>query len=339
MGTNSIGPNIHSITKKMRNISQNPDSFPLAFVNKERICEDNFQKGGPYWHIFTPGESTSLIFRDDDDFRYAMNSFALCLQAYEIKVLAFCLMSNHIHIVAQGKSEQAELFFRQFRSKLFQLFSLDESKSILKEFQPTLLPITDLQALRNTIVYVNRNGYVVNEQDTPFSYRWGSGSIFFCPMFHHDSNRHLGDYSYREKRALFRSTVVRLPDTYILSDGYIHPSCICDSNRGMSFFRDAHHYFNLLSRNNEANMEIARILGEKVFITDQEIYSVVVSICKRDYNTNDPLQLSTEDKLIIAKTLHDHYHSTNKQIMRVLRLQENLVRSMFPTPARSNSNS
>lgn len=55
----------------------------------------------------------------------------------------------------------------------------------------SLKPINDLKALREAIVYVNRNGYVVNPSHTPFSYPWGTGRYYFndvpitkdCQMF------------------------------------------------------------------------------------------------------------------------------------------------------------
>lgn len=49
----------------------------------------------------------------------------------------------------------------------------------MKSFRMSLKSVCDLRTLRNTIVYVNRNGYVVNPAYTPFSYPWGTGRYYF----------------------------------------------------------------------------------------------------------------------------------------------------------------
>ena len=47
-----------------------------------------------------------LWFREDEDFRVAMNFVAIQAAASpEVLVLAFILMSNHVHFVLKGKEE------------------------------------------------------------------------------------------------------------------------------------------------------------------------------------------------------------------------------------------
>ena len=41
-------------------------------------------------------------------------------------------------------------------------------------FSPTLKEIADIDAIRNTIVYINRNGFVSNHNYTSYSYPWGA---------------------------------------------------------------------------------------------------------------------------------------------------------------------
>lgn len=49
-------------------------------------------------------------------------------------------------------------------------------------FQMSLKPAPDLKALRNTIVYVNRNGYVVTPECTR-SLTVGYRTVLFLPVF------------------------------------------------------------------------------------------------------------------------------------------------------------
>lgn len=61
----------------------------------------------------TPGNLTELLFRDDDDYRYVMNLMARCLaEVPGLAVVAFEVMSNHLHIVICGSEVGTRLFFR-----------------------------------------------------------------------------------------------------------------------------------------------------------------------------------------------------------------------------------
>ena len=56
-----------------------------------------------------------LWFRDEDDFRMAMNYMAIAAFLSGVLVLAFILMSNHVHFVVCGNRERAELFINKFK--------------------------------------------------------------------------------------------------------------------------------------------------------------------------------------------------------------------------------
>lgn len=307
-------------------------------MGKEKGCEIEFNSDGPYWHICTPGESVELIFCNDDDFRFGMNAMAIIEEQYEIRIQAFCLMSNHIHIVASGDLESLKEFFKKFRAKLSRYISNQGRICNLKNFTPGFYSIDNLNRLRNTIVYVNRNGYVVDADVTPFSYRWGTGQLYYGggTFRFEDKPILIKDLTCRMRRKLFKSGDVSLPNNYIVADGFIHPGSFCKTQQGEAFFRDAHHYFDLLTRNNEANMEIANVIGERTYMTDQEIYRAVVMICKRDYKVSSPNTLLQENKMVVAKLMHNLYNANNKQIARILKLSESVVNSMFPLKAPKN---
>ncbi len=44
-----------------------------TFFDKENQCEYLFNKTGPFWHLFTPGHITGLLFRNDEEFGFGMN--------------------------------------------------------------------------------------------------------------------------------------------------------------------------------------------------------------------------------------------------------------------------
>ena len=52
-------------------------------------------------HITQCGHNNQPIFTDDDDFEYYLSTLADFKDAYGVSVYAFCLMSNHVHLIVE----------------------------------------------------------------------------------------------------------------------------------------------------------------------------------------------------------------------------------------------
>lgn len=295
------------------------------------MCEATFNGSGEWWHLYTPGNLTSLIFTTDDDYRFAMNLMARCLTDFPaLRVAAFEIMSNHIHIVINGEEDLIQDCFWTFRRRLKRFLRGRDQAKLSHLFQMTLKPIEDLKALRNTIVYVNRNGYVVNPDCTPFSYPWGTGAYYFNTF---PVTGKLSGLTDNEIRRMFRSRNPHLPDNTALADGYVMPTEYCDVGLGMSMFRDAHQYFFMVSRNVENYETIASELGDGEYMTDAELFPKVCQLIKSDYGQGGLKDLSSAQKMDLARKLRKDYRSSNGQIRRILGLTRYEVDSLFPLSA------
>ena len=183
-------------------------------------------------------------------------------------------MSDHIHIAASGERDNLLAFFRLFRRRLAR-YSSNRSTPLPDSFQPTLKEIADLRSLRNTIVYINRNGYVVDPSFTPFSYPWGTGRYYYNDIPCVDA---VSNYSTRELRTLLKCDTPGVPPDFKIINGHISPTSFCAIKFGMAMFRDAHHYFALLTKNVEAYSELAAELDDGEFLTDAELFTQVWNI-------------------------------------------------------------
>lgn len=301
----------------------------LSYNEKEALCIRLFSSNPPYWHLWT-GENSEIVFQDEDSFRIGMNCVAFSAARHpEVKVITFELMSNHVHFVIQGKKESAIAFFEEFRVTL-----LRQLKASGKSLNPNLLRINireieSLDYLRNVIVYVNRNGFLTREDVTPFTYPWGANSFFYnraAVQLHTLMSKKM---SQRDLRAFFHSRKLDRAETgLLLFDGIISPICFCDIGFGEKLFRDARHYFFLCSRSVEAMRTIADYLGEKVFYTDNELFSSVKSICLKKFGLA-PTELDKNAKLEMARMMRDSYNATQKQVVRMLRLEAGVVEELF----------
>lgn len=140
----------------------------------------------------------------------------------------------------------------------------------------------------------------------------------------------LNSLSVRYRRSICHSKETTMSDRIKVLNDIIIPTSYCYICDGERFFRDAHHYFNLLSKNYEAYSEISKKLSDSIFLSDEEIFSVVCAISVKDYAVKQPSLLSSTDKIEIAKKMHFDYNASNKQIQRILKLDVAIIESLFP---------
>ena len=308
----------------------------------ESVCEAAFQRGGPYWHLYTDGEEMPIIFAEPADFVFGITLLGMIVaEVPGCRIITFALMSNHIHIILAGSEENVRAFFSLFRERLQRYLARKKRYWPVERFEASLFRIPDLRALRSEIIYVNRNGYVVSPDCTPFSYWWSAGAYFFNPMAGLLPTRAFAEMTLRERREMCHCREAALPEHYrvwlclpLSENKTVGPvlsvSSFCALSEAESFFRDAHQYFRLLGRDHEAQAELARRLGDKVFLTDDELFGAVCAMCAKEYDVSNPVLVPADQKLNLARKMHFDYNASNKQIQRMLRLSSTIVDDLFP---------
>ena len=303
---------------------------PMSFSEKESLCEYRFRNSGPFWHLTTPGQLQEVLFITEDDYRFGMSSTAICSAEIGVVIYAHTLMGNHIHDLVEGSRDLCIQYISRRRERLKRYLRLQGRDVDLSAFKCEPIPVTSLQMLRNEIIYIHRNGYVVNTRYTPFSYPWGTGAYYFNPLSREDEGVPFSSLTHQRRREVFHGRTVDLPETYRFRNGFIYPPSFCKIDQGEEFFRDAHQYFTLLSKNFEAYSEEARRLGDSVILTDEEMFSAVQLESKKRFAVRKPSELSLKEKVEIARVMHEDYASSNSQIHRILNLDMHTVNTLFP---------
>jgi len=307
-----------------------------SYFEKEERCKRVFEISlhhyGEFWHLCTPGEEQDLIFRTKDDYVFAMTLVGMCAHdCPDVQIITFELMSNHVHFILCGREAQILVFFNLFKKRLRKYFTRQGTPRNLSHFdceRPIL--VETLESLRNQIGYTNRNNFVVDPGQTPFSYPYGANSYFFLPIAKERRHGYFGDLSILDKRKFVHSKHIDYPSSFILVDGYFSPVNYCRFDIGEGVFRDARHYFNKLSKNIEAYREISTVLGDRLFYTDQELADAVFRLCRERYDNRRPNSLNKNERLELAHTLHFDYNADNAQIARLLSLPGSVLAAMFP---------
>lgn len=307
------------------------DFSALSFSEKERICESIFVSNGPYWHIYTDGTKMQNIFCCEEDFKIGVWCLASALHLCKsVRALTFELMGNHIHIILAGEKKVGIMVFDIFESRLRQVFAKSGRIIDWSNFKMDILPIEDIKALRNESIYVNRNAFVANPAYTPDSYPWGGGCAYFNSWLRHVKTTPLENIKVNNQRALLHTRDVAPFSQLIEVDGMPFIPSFCDISLGESIFRDARSYFNSLTRNAEAFSQIASRLKDSIFLTDEELYSVICSHINKEYSVKSPSQLNAQQKIDTARQMHFNFNASNQQLRRMLRMDLSILEELFP---------
>ena len=307
-----------------------------SFFEKEdrcrRVFEYTIRKYCGVWHICTPGEKQSLIFKDND-YAFAMTLVAIC--AYDcpdVQVITFEIMSNHVHFILCGSESAVMAFFALFKKRLQRYFASKGQRMDLTNFScEKPISIESLESMRNQICYTNRNNFVVDPDHTPFSFPYGANSYYFTPKLQAQKDCTFGELTLREKRNLIHAREPNYPEDFVITDGYFSPMNYCRLDIGEGVFRDARHYFHKLSKGVESYRDIAVMLGDAVFYTDEELFDIIKQYCHEKHGGQRASLLGRNEKMELARMLHFDYNADNAKIARLIKLPVETLNELFPS--------
>ena len=308
------------------------DVRALTFIEKENICEREFEMAGEFWHLFTDGTKMEDIFLSEEEFELGETLLAVsCCKMPQIRVLTFELMTNHLHVIPNGSKEDCLILFDDYKKRLKRAFQKRGRSINWDNFQADILPIENLKALRNEIIYTHRNAFVANPNVTPSNYPWGCGYAYFNMMIKHFATHNVAEMSFDDQRRLTHCRDIKgVGKLQAIDHMGILVTSFCDISLGERMFQDARSYFNSLTRNAEAFSQIAERLKDTIFLTEDELYQVAVKYSESHFDSRNLTILLGEQKIQLAKELHFKYRASNQQIRRILRLELSILNEMFP---------
>lgn len=300
-----------------------------TFYDIENLCQHYFEKFGCVYHLCTP-ENHPLVFHNDAEFKTGMNLIGIVAKAHpEIQVLTFELMNNHLHIIIAGKREFIAEFFECLRKLMGRCLSHDMHPIDLSGFTMQLHEIKTLENLRNAIAYANRNGSIADRHVCPYTYPWGANRYFFNNEAKSRYMEQRKKVSTRQVRSLTQSRKHdNVSDLYMVDD-YICPLSFCAIDDAENLFLDARHYFTKVSRHIESYDEIAKMIGEQVYYTDDDLFAIACTLSSKKYDCRIPSQLQKDEKLELARHLNREYNAGVKQLQRMLKMDMSILTAIF----------
>ena len=260
-----------------------------------------------------------LWFRDEEDFKVAMNYVAIqAARCPEVAVYVFILMSNHVHFVLKGERDAVRAFVEGFKQR----YSIHmRQKYGIKEFlrrndvDIKMIPYAD-EAAEKVIAYVQMNCVAANICLHPVQYPWGTGNVFFNRT--PPRGKRLGDLS---KRARIRVLHSRCPDIAenwrIGEEGYILPQSYVDVNAVESIFRSPKRMLFFLQSSSKARKRLEMADKNLPSFRDQTILASVHDLLYSMFRQDRFEDLSEEDRIEFARQIRFRFSADAHQVARI----------------------
>lgn len=263
-----------------------------------------------------------VIFKSEKDFVYGMNGVAVLALMYGLKILAFCLMDNHLHFVVKSGRDECLRFIKYYKRRLSSLADMTMADECLKE-------ICDEEYLRRVIAYVLRNPMSAGLNVLPVTYRWSSGALYFNSMYSSQEMKSVSDISRRMLRKILASRVV-LPETYRLTrEMYVDPACYVCYKEVETLFRYPARMMFYLSRNEDMDMELESGLLVRQRYGDKELHGAVERMCREMFRSDSPDSLCVEDRYRLAAGLRKKYGLSISQLARLTMTDRKILASVL----------
>lgn len=268
--------------------------------------------------ITTDHMERKVWFRETADYKAGMNYVAVTAFRTKVMIVAFILMSNHVHFLILGTCQDAQCFIRLFKQLYGTYYcrKYDTSRFMRRnkvDIREILL--TD-EAPERAVAYVQMNSVAARICLDASGYRWGTGSCFFNDF--RPKWQQLGDMSLRAQRRLLK-THVTLPQNWLLSDdGYVLPESYVNIEYVENLFRTPPRmrYFLL-------NSSKAKLVAESTApsFQDSVVLSAAKDLCRTLFHKSCPEELPAPEKAELIRQLNRRLSADIHQLSRVVGLQ------------------
>lgn len=257
-----------------------------------------------------------LWFRDDEDFKTGMNLIAVIAHTTRVRILAFILMSNHVHFVIAGSLEDIESFITEFKRRYSNHYQHKYGiKEFLRKNRVDYKPISpEGEELERAIAYVLMNSVAANICPSASFYPWGSASVYFNPAPR--SGKRVGDYSGNGLKRLIHSKQPLPPDYIILDAGYVDPASFVAKGYVEQQFRTPARMNYFLNNSSKAR---ARLEEDALpSFRDQNILSSARDLCMSLFRKGNILELTDTQLGELLRQLRYRFSADIGQLARVL---------------------
>ena len=282
---------------------------------------------GQCYHVCTDGQECPVIMRDEDDYRIAHNYIAICGWIIGIDILAYCIMSNHIHVaIICGNRTLAEQFIRLFK-QLYSTYLRNkyEMEGTLHRIKESITIINDIYYLRNCIAYILRNAICAKVCKRIEDYKWSSHACYFN---RNDSkDRLISSLGIRERRKILK-TRYNLNNCHLSIDEenkISTKSFVRYEIVEKAYLNSGRFFLYFLGTCNDVKLEYEMACKPLLKVNDTELTGVADRLAQTKFCGKSISELSIQNKCSLIKHLFFNNKTSIPQLSRVLGVPRSLV--------------
>lgn len=271
-----------------------------------------------YFHVYTKGLEDRELFRDREDFIAGMNILAVTCFSCKVKLLAFVLMTNHVHFVLKGRKDVADRFIWLYKNLLSRYLRKRYGEvKFLHRLRTSVDPVemTD-ENLKRLIAYVLNNPVKAGINCVAFGYEWSSARCYFNKIDEMRESTKVSEFSVRELRKILHSCFKLPASCRIGSSGYVIPQSYVDSETVEQLFGRAQSFEYFLS----TSLSVRKGVTENLSFSDAVLTSALREILDIKYGVSSFTDLNEFLKKNLLKDMKSRFTASSKQLARVIGL-------------------
>ena len=127
-----------------------------------------------FHHVVTKGDGSQVVFESDKDRKRYLGDLADSLNDHRVKLHAYCLMSNHVHLLIQDKDGNISSFMKQLNER-YAMYFREVTGRVGHVFQRPFWsePVDTDERFLCTVRYIHANPEVAHMCSTS-EYPWSS---------------------------------------------------------------------------------------------------------------------------------------------------------------------
>lgn len=271
----------------------------------------------------------ALWFRDEEDFIVGMNYIAVLSVVTGIRILAFILMSNHVHFVLECSSEEAKIFFDKLKRLYGAYYQRKYGKHEPLRRNPADYRELKLskESLERAIAYVLMNCVAANICSSADGYPWSSVSCIF--NLNIPTGKPIGSLSRHSQKKVIKSKV-ELPAKYILGErGYILPQSYVKKDFVESLYRTPRRFNYFLGNSSKAKKHLEKNASPS--FTDQIISAASRDLCRSLFRKPSIEEMTAEEKTELMRQIQRRFSADPSQLARIFELPYSEVTNILDT--------
>ena len=275
-----------------------------------------------FYLVTTDHLENRVWFRDEEDYVVGMNHVAVQASISDVIVIAFILMSNHVHFVLYGEYGEVLAFINKLKARYSLFLSRKyHIRDFLRRNEVNVCRIdpTEPEALERAIAYVQMNCVAARICAHPSQYPWGTGNAFFrADSMLKSAGKPLSALSKRARERLLHSSHTDIPEEWRVSDaGYITPESYVAVKTVERVYRkpDRMNYF--LNASSKAKKRLETVDEHIPAFRDQSILYVMPDLFQSLFRKGSFRDLSSSEQTEALRQIRFRFGSNVHQLARV----------------------